>query len=305
MRSAAVEEYALIPRYLPGGVGYSQLDLVHDVGATEGKCEARGAGYYLGEELEEGVLGAGAAPPDAGDVSGGYKNPTLSRAAAPNLDPSGNALSTPGVRNYFPPGNEIVPIPHKGDGPRWTADCASDTKGTASGYQFDGSGFKVAGSTSSGEVDKSDGSYTGTARSLIQGIEGAGNLDAISSSMQVTNKPGREPKITYRISFFDSETADSSLGRNGFVVSGTDIPASEFVAQFNAQAKSVSGALEAIGPLGFQLLAPSVGESTDGGRFEIVAPVIQGVAGSHLRDGTAGQEAGLRFGSTAFTGIYG
>jgi hypothetical protein len=305
MRAAAVEHYADIPRYLPGGFGYSQVDLAHDVGGLQGKCESRGAGYYLGEEVEEGVLGAGAAPPDAGDVSGGYKNPTLSRTVTPNLDPSGAPLSEPGVRNYLPPGQVLLPIPHNGAGPNWQATCTKDTQGQAQGFTFDGGGYKVAGSVTSAEVDKSTGVYTGTSRSIIQGLEGAGELDTISSLMQVTNQPNKQPTTTYRISFFNSKAGGTTLAQNGFTVSGTDVPAAQLVEQFNSQSKTVSAALEAIGPLGLELLAPRVGTSTDGNRTEIVAPVIQGTAGSHLRDGTAGQEAGLRFGSTAFTGIYG
>jgi hypothetical protein len=305
MRAAAVEHYADIPRYLPGGFGYSQVDLAHDVGGLKGRCESRGAGYYLGEEVEEGVLGAGAAPPDAGDVSGGYKNPTLSRAVSPNLDPSGAPLSEPGVRNYLPPGQVLLPIPHNGNGANWQATCANDTQGQAQGFTFDGGGYKVAGSVTSVALDKSTGVYTGTSRSIIQGLEGAGELDTISSLMQVTNRPNKQPTITYRISFFNSKAGGTTLARSGFTVSGTDVPAAQLVEQFNSQSKTVSAALEAIGPLGLELLAPRVGNSTDGNRMEIVAPVIQGTAGSHLRDGTAGQESGLRFGSTAFTGIYG
>ncbi|MGQ0846954.1 MAG: hypothetical protein ACT4QF_22775 [Sporichthyaceae bacterium] len=68
LRSGGIETYATIPRELPQDVGHSFVDLIHDIGQPKGRCETLGAGYWLGTEVEEGVLGAGAAPPDAGDV---------------------------------------------------------------------------------------------------------------------------------------------------------------------------------------------------------------------------------------------
>jgi hypothetical protein len=105
LRAGGIEPYAFIPRDLPTDVGHSYVDLIHDIQQPKGRCEALGAGYWLGGETEEGVLGAGAAPPDAGDPSGGYRNPTTSREVEPNLSPGENLSNkNPGIKNYFPPG---------------------------------------------------------------------------------------------------------------------------------------------------------------------------------------------------------
>jgi hypothetical protein len=298
MRAGAVEPYAMIPRDLPTDIGFSYVDLIHDTGRNEGRCETWGAGYWLGTELEEGVLGLGAAPPDAGDVSGGYRNPTTSRQVRPDLTPPG-----------APTGSDRTPaLPAAGaGGPLWKATCDSDTKGSGTGNELDASGARAVGSTTSAEVDKTTGAYTGTSRAYISGIEAAGKLATINSLMQVKELPNEKPTVSYRISFFESEAGQSVTGfnQNSFTVSGNDVPVEDLVTQFNEQVKGGSGALSALGPLGFSLLAPQVGKTTDGGRISITAPVIQGNAGLHLRDGTVGQEQGVRFGAVTFSGSYG
>jgi hypothetical protein len=299
MRSGAVEPYARIPRDLPTDVGYSYVDLVHDIGQKEGRCEAWGAGYWLGQEVEEGVLGLGAAPPDAGDVSYGYKNPTTARNVKPNLSP-------PGVPNQS---DRTPVVPAKGGlGPNWQAQCDHDAKGNGTGETLNVAGAKLAGSTTNAEVNKSTGEYTGTSRSYIQDVEVGGHLASITSLMQVRQSPDKKPTITYRISFLDQGTDDKNnvgLSQKGFTLAGKDIPADQYVKQFNDQVKSGAKAFETLGPLGLTLLAPTVGQSTDGGRFAITAPVIAGNAGAHLRDGTIGQEQGVRFASVTFEGVYG
>jgi hypothetical protein len=299
MRSGAVEPFAKIPRDLPFDVGYSYVDLAHDIGQKQGRCEAWGAGYWLGTEVEEGVLGLGAAPPDAGNIEYGYKNPTTARKVAPNLSP-------PGVPNQ----SDRTPVlPAKGGlGPNWQAACDSDAKGSGTGDELNAAGAKFAGSTTNAEVNKSTGEYTGTSRAYVQDLEINGHLASITSLMQVRQLPDKKPVITYRISFLDQGTDDKNnvgLSQKGFTVAGTDIPADDLVKQFNEQVKKGAGALATIGPLGLSLLAPTVGQSTDGGRFAITAPVIAGNAGAKLRDGTIGQEQGVRFGSVTFEGVYG
>jgi hypothetical protein len=127
VRSGGIEFYDQIPRELQQDVGYSFVELTHDLGQDQGQCESWGAGYWLGQEVEEGVLGAGAAPPDAGDVSGGYRNPTTSRQVRPNLS-AGQSESDrhPAVHNYFPPGNDVYAFNPEGPGYRWTATCDDD-----------------------------------------------------------------------------------------------------------------------------------------------------------------------------------
>jgi hypothetical protein len=314
VRSAAAESYVNIPRYLPSDIGHSYVDLVHDIGAPEGRCEAIGAGYWLGTELEEAVLGSGFAPPDP--VTGkamrsGYKNPTIHRTVRPDLTPPGEENDLDKRPRIYNPadGAVIAEIPAEGNGPKWTSSCASGEKGEATGNILDIAGLKAAGSTTSAEVDRATGRYTATSRSYVTGLQGAGALDTFTSLMQVTNQPNRKPTITYRISFFNAATSkdDNRAGfdQEAITIAGQNVPADELVKQFNEQVAGVSAALAAVGPLGVSLLAPQTRTSTNGDQYEIVAPVLQVIGGAAARKGDIGEEVGLRLGSTAFTGLYG
>ncbi len=304
LRSGGLETYANIPRDLPQDVGFSYVDLIHDIGQEKGRCETWGAGYWLGQEVEEGVLGAGAAPPDAGDVSGGYRNPTTSREVLPNLSAGDENESNrnPGVKNYFPPGNEVVDIPSQGNGPKWQAKCDSDAKGSGQGDMLNVGGFQVVGSTAQAEVDKTTGIYTGSSRAYVLGLEGASGFDSASSFMQVVNKPNAEPTLTYRMSYFNSGKNDK---KNGITFGGQDIPVDQFAKAFNDGAKQFAAAAKAIGPAGAGTLTPEVGVSTDGGRKSITISAGHGNLGFAAREGTIGGNQGMRIGSVTFQGVYG
>jgi hypothetical protein len=295
MRAGAVETYAFLPRQEIQDMGYSLVDLSHDTGAPSGKCIAEGAGYWLGEILEKAVLSYGASPPDAnGKVDSGYQNPVIARSVNPDLTPEQSGNTTPTMSS---------PI-----GPSGTAACGTDAAGESRGFVLKPApGIEFAGSTTHSEVDKRTGLFTGTARSYIQAVTANGGIATISSLMQVTGAPGAEPLITYRLSFVDSSSdqATSRAQQNGFTLAGKDIPAGEFVQQFNTQAKAGSAALSALGPAGLQLVAPSLARSADGGRLGLTGPVIEGHLGLAAREGTIGYDQGVRFGATTFTGVYG
>jgi hypothetical protein len=249
------------------------------------------------------VLGAGAAPPDAGDVSGGYRNPTTSRDVNPNLSAEGNeSARDPGIRNYFPPGNEVVDIPAGGPGVKWLAKCDSDAAGSGHGDQHNISGFQVIGSNAQAEVDKATGVYTGTSRAYVLGLEGASGFDSMSSFMQVVNKPNEKPVITYRMSYFNS---GANADKSGFTFGGQSVPADQFATAFNQGAKSFSDAVKPVGPIGAKTLSPEVGVSTDGGRYSISISSATGNIGFAVREGGLGQNQGARFGSITFEGMYG
>lgn len=303
MRSGGIEAYEQIPRDLPTDYGHSYVDLIHDIGQDKGRCESLAAGYWLGTEVEEGVLGAGAAPPDAGDVSGGYRNPTTSREVFPNLS-AGDNLSNkhPAIHNYFPPGNDVFAIPSDGNGPKWIAHCADDAHGTAQGDILNVGGFQALGSTTEAQVDKATGVYTGTSRAYIMGMEGASGFDSSSSFMQVVNKPNEPATITYRMSYFNS---GDNKSKSGITFGGSDIPVAQFADQFNDQAKSGGAAFAPVGPAGIGTLTPEVGVSTDGGRYSITISAGHGNLGFAARSGTIGGNQGMRFGSITFQGVYG
>ncbi|HEX3826210.1 MAG TPA: hypothetical protein VHV82_02945 [Sporichthyaceae bacterium] len=303
LRSAGIEYVDNIPRELQQDQGFSSVDLLHDLGQPVGRCETLGAAYWLGQEVEEGVLGKGAAPPDAGDVSGGYKNPFVSRDVEPNVSTGQNESNRdPGILNYFPPGNTIVPLNADGPGYHWTAKCADDAHGTGHGDTLNVGGVQVVGSSSDGKVDKSTGIYTGTSRAYILGLEGTSGFDSASSFMQITNKPNAPATISYRMSYFNS---GDTTGKNGITFGGTDIPVAAFADAFNSGAKSFEAAISAVGPIGARTLEPSVGVSTDGGRYSINIAAFAGHLGFQARKGTIGQFAEARYGSITFQGVYG
>jgi hypothetical protein len=303
MRSAGIEYIDDIPRELQQDQGFSYVDLLHDIGQPQGRCETFGGAYWLGQEVEEGVLGKGAAPPDAGDVSGGYKNPFVSRDVEPNLSAGENQSNrSPGIPNYFPPGNTVVPMSPGGPGYNWTAKCDDDTHGRGQGDTFNIGGFQVIGSTSSAGLDKSTGVYTGTSRAYFAGLDGATKYDGGSSFMQVTNANGSDAKISYRMSYFNS---GDKTGTNGISFGGQDIPAQQFADAFNSGAKSFGAAASAIGPMGAATLEPEVGTSTDGGRYSITISAGHGNLGFAARSGTVGQNQEMRIGSVTWQGVYG
>lgn len=310
LRSAGLEIGTQIPGQTYQDVGFSQVRLTHDLAGATGYCESLGGVEWLGGYVEEGVLGLGAAPPDAGSVKGGYQDPVLSRDVKPDLSAGDNLTNRePSLKNPSS-GEKVADIPHGGTPLKTSANCASDVQGAAAGNVAGVDGLaEYAGSTVTSEVSKATGVYTATSRAVVGGIMGAGTLDTISSLMQVTSKPNAEPTVTYRLSFIDSHSV-TSVNQNGFTISGTNIPAGDLIEQFNGQAKTVATALAAIGPLGFTLLAPEVGvadvpEEGLVGLPYITAPAIQAQGGAHLRDGTPGQQENARFGSVTFTGING
>ncbi|HEX3828645.1 MAG TPA: hypothetical protein VHV82_15375 [Sporichthyaceae bacterium] len=314
MRSAGLETEADIPAATYQDYGYSEVNLSHDLGERLGQCHSYAALYWMGQYVEEAVLGFGAAPPDAGSVSGGYHNPVYSRSDYPNLS-AGNSLSDrhPGIVNYFPPGQEITPLPAQGTPLRIQSHCDNDINGHANGDAVDVSGtVDEVGSTTASEVNRVTGVYTSTARAYVTGIKGAGGVNTISSMMQVTQKPNAQPLVTYRMSLFNSGTGSTDTGLNGrsFVFVGRDVPANELTDQFNSQAKTLTVAASAIGPFGFQILAPQTGtepstEAGTTGLHYITAPAVGGEAGFNARNGTIGQKQYSRFGSVTFTGVNG
>lgn len=292
LRAGAIETYADIPREIVQDVGYSEVKLGHDIGDPVNRCVVAAAGYWLGEEVEEGVIEGGAAPVGEGETresAAPIRNPTLKKVQKPATSATGSTT------------DRTPQFPANGNGPLFTAECSKDdTKGTATGDIINAAGFRFAGSTSTGEVNKKTGLYTGTARAFVQGIDGA--YDSMQSLMQVKFPPDTEPAVTFRLSFFNSDPGNSAFSDEGFTFFGTEVPASEFVDMFNSQAKAFAEMGAAVGPAGLQILSPEVGVNQDSGRYEITAPSATGNLGSAARQDDVGENFGLRFTSITFTG---
>jgi hypothetical protein len=294
MRAGAVETYAEIPRNVPQTMGYSRVQLIKDIGETPPRCWVDGAGYWLDDILEEGVIKGGAAPIGEGQTAADaspYDNPTLSRTLRPaNSDDGKTAVS-----------DRTPKFPANGNGPLWTSSCTSDFfGGSGTGDMVNASGVKIAGSSVTSRVDKSTGIYTSTGRAYITGINGA--FDTITSLMQVVHVPNQEPKITYRMAFFDSDAGKSAFASDGVEFFGSAVPASQFVDQFNSQSKAFAQQGAALGPAGLQIFSPSVYPDQDNGRMTITAPAATGNLGLASRAGTVGQNFGARFASITWTG---
>jgi hypothetical protein len=295
MRSGAVEWYANIPRNLPQNLGYARVALIKDIQEASPRCIADGAGYWLDDILEEGVLKGGAAPIGEGQTAtdaSPYDNPTIHRVYRPagSADGTGTASS-----------DRTPKFPAQGNGPLWTSECGADFfSGSGTGDTINASGFRFAGSSVSSAVDTSNGVYTSTGRAYITGIEGA--FDTITSLMQVTHAPNQEPRVTYRMSFFDSTPSDSAFASDGFEFFGSAVPAGDFVEQFNSQSAAFSEQAAALGPAGLQIFSPQVYPDQDNGLTTITAPAAAGNLGLASRAGTIGENFGARFASITWVG---
>ncbi|MBA3742236.1 hypothetical protein [Sporichthya sp.] len=294
MRAGAVETFADIPRTLPQNVGYSQVELIKDIQEESPRCIADGAGYWLGDIVEEGVFKGGAAPIEEGQTqtdASPYDNPTINRVYRPTGAAAGDTATA----------DRTPKFPANGNGPLWTSECSADFfGGSGTGDMINAAGTRIAGSSVSAAVDTATGIYTSTGRAYVTGIKGA--FDTITSLMQVTHVPNEEPKVTYRMSFFDSDAGKSSFASDGAEFFGSAVPASQFVDQFNTQSAAFSQQGAAFGPAGLQILSPQVYPDQDNGRMTITAPAAAGNLGFASRNGTLGENFGARFASITWTG---
>jgi len=295
MRAGSVETFAEIPRNVPQNMGYSHVELIKDIEEAQPRCIADGAGYWPDDILEEGVLKGGAAPIGEGQTAtdaSPYDNPTIHRVYRPANAEDGSQNAT---------SDRTPKFPSNGNGPLWTSNCTADFfGGSGNGDMFNAAGSKIAGSSIIAQVDKSTGIYTATGRAYVTGIAGA--FDTITSLMQVVHAPNQEPKVTYRMSFFDSDAGKSAFGSDGVEFFGSAVPASQFVDQFNSQAASFSKQGAALGPAGLQILSPQVYPDQDSGRTTITAPAAAGNLGFASRSGTIGQNFGMKFAEITYTG---
>lgn len=298
MRAGGIESFAEIPREVPQDFGYSYV-LMEKTGQFEPFCTTESGGFYLGEEVEDGVLKGGAAPVGEGQSAqdaSGYENPTLSRRVQPQTG-----------AGEFESSNAVDPaLPADGNGLLSKSECTEDALGaTSRGDVINAAGFRVIGSNIVTKVDKATGTYVGTGRAYVNGLDGA--YDSMASMMTVTYVPGTDtapnmPVVDFRLTFFNSDAGSSGFTSDGFTFGGSQIPADEFVKTFNDQADAFAAMAEPVGPAGVSFLAPKVFKDADSGQFKITAPAAAGNLGFNNQAGNVGQNSGLRFGSITFTG---
>ncbi|HUR04934.1 MAG TPA: hypothetical protein VM347_20495 [Nonomuraea sp.] len=294
MRAGAIETFANIPRNIPQNLGYSHTELIKDIQEAEPRCIADGAGYWLDDILEEGVLKGGAAPIGEGQTqtdASPYDNFTIHRVYKPADQAEGDGSSS----------DRTPKLPANGNGPLWTSQCSEDAfSASGTGDIFNAAGVRIAGSTIQSAIDPATGIYTSTGRAYVTGIDAA--FDTITSLMQVTHVPNEEPKVTYRMAFFDSDAGKSTFASDGVEFFGSAVPASEYVDQFNSQAAAFSQQGAALGPAGLQILSPQVYPDQDNGRMTITAPAAAGNFGLASRSGTIGENFGARFAEITWNG---
>ncbi|MGQ0466276.1 MAG: hypothetical protein ACT4QG_13240 [Sporichthyaceae bacterium] len=304
-----------IPRALPHHVGLGQVRLVKDRGYREAYCDARGAGYMLPDEVQEGIVGGkgdwrddtGQEVPDTTLRAPVVRyNPTMSRSAVPE-----NAFvrrnGRPGVRPPIGRDGPVTPVPTAGSSPvRWESECApSGLAGSGTGRDLNQLGVHVAGGLATASMDKATGRYRGTARGWATDVRTiAATVGSVTSQLQVNARPGAEPTIGYRISINDVQGLGSKhrLDSRDVELVGVDVPALDLVDHFNEQVRANATALSALGPLGLALLAPKVERIED--RYAIAAPVVVANLGLAAREGTVGQNQAVLLGATRFQGFY-
>ena len=293
LRASAVQAEADIPHPLVPGFGYSAVNLDKNLGGPYAKCEVFGAGFYLTDIVQEGIL-ENSGPPDAGNKGGGIFNPTESKDTKPNLSPGDN-LNTrkPGLRSVTD-GSRMADIPHEGNGPRWTAQCDNDAAGKGVGNWVDAGGVEMLGSATSGAINKTTGEYTGVSRAFVAGLGPAGQ-DVVHSWASIKHMPAQKPVISYRIGVNGTPSA-----------SGTNVPYGDLTKSFNDAMQQNHGATAAVGPTGnlLALMGPTESESENGGRYVINFPFFEAQHGLEARKGGAGHNQRVRLVNIDYEGLY-
>jgi hypothetical protein len=293
MRAASIEPAADIPHPLVPGIGYSAVNLEKDIGGDKGSCEIYGAGMYLTDIVQEGVL-ENSGPPDAGNKGGGIFNPTESKDTAPNLSAGQNLNARhPQVRDLTD-GHGISDIPANGNGLNWQAKCDDDLGGKGIAYNTDVAGAQAIGSDTTGHLNKETGEYLGESRAFVVGLATPnGTIDFISSIMKVKALPGQEPVIDYAIN-----------ATGGTIIAGSGVKQSDLTKSFNDAMASAGAPLQALGAFGLVVMGPETTLSENGGRKILNAPFLDFTTGSNLREGTAGQAEHIRLVNIDYEGQY-
>jgi len=293
LRASAVQVEADIPHPLVPGVGYSAVNLEKDPGVETGICEIYGAGAYLTDIVQEGVL-ENSGPPDAGNKGGGIFNPTESKDYAPNLSPGENLnVRHPSIRDVGD-GHQLTAIPAEGNGVDWQAKCDSDVSGKGIGYNTDLAGYEQIGSVTQSSVNKENGEYDGVSRAFVLGVETPnGTLDGLASLVKIKALPGKEPIFDYTI---------GTVG--GSLVAGTGVKESDLTKSFNDSAQGIGPALDALGEYGIELEGPYKTESENGHRPIVNFPYFNVTTGLKAREGTIGQSQHVRLVNIDYEGAY-
>ena len=301
MRAAGVQPYLADPSRFIGGVAYSEVQLNHDArNEPASRCTATGAGYWLGEMEDHGVI-------DNTDVHqrqpalGYVNNPTASRTFDP---PADRYLGDFEMRPVLPAG----PV-----GTAWASGCAPDhLLGGAVGADGETLLASVFRTASSGGLDPDSGAYVGTASAWAarsaKPNDGAALLRAY---VQVTQLPDRNPRITYRITVVATADDDPAVrvDDQSWTIRGADVAADRLRQQFAEQLANRPGTVAALAGLGLRFAEPIV-TLREPGVATVTAPALctaTSVPAGADQPGPAGLLAspeGVCFGVVQYEGSY-
>ena len=191
------------------------------IDSVPGSSAGFGGLAYGDEIVEEGILEI--AP------GGGQKNPVLNRCGNPGEHGPGKTIEFGGG----------------GAGGVAVTDCKSQL--AASGSSTYGpvvsDGFTFGSMYADASSKMIEGLIVGEATSRVSGIQaGELSIDEFMSWVKVEYPANEEPKISYKISALGvSNGKDTAVGAGSpsWSLGGSDIPASEVVTQFNAQANEI------------------------------------------------------------------
>jgi hypothetical protein len=241
------------------------------VDSVPGSSVAFAAFLYGDEIVEEGIIEL--AP------GGETKNPAVSRCGNPGEHGAGNTIEFGGG----------------GGGGNAVTDCGSQL--AATGQSTYGplvtDGLSVGSISADAKSQMSEGLIVGEALSRLEGIK-AGDLsiDSLMSWVKVEYPANEEPKISYQISALGVRNGKDTaigFGSPSWTLGGSDVPASELVTQFNAQANEVGAtASPEQQTWEIDLMAPRVYEPGDvpGRSFTDYSPINKNeilVSGAFLR----------------------
>lgn len=303
LRAGAVENFVNFYRELVQSVGYTDITLAHDAGAPLGRATSVGAGYWAVTDDEPCLFGC-----DPPCPTGELPNPTVARTMfPPRCEPIHPGLNPLGVPAEV---DKSLPAPAW---PQSEAEARTDVSGSAAGRNTEitlppGIRLGAVGSTAFAAVTRETGEYSGTARCFLSElVTPTGGISSITSLMRVTASPKTgQPRVTYLLSVAGTSggTSRTEVDEHGFTIAGVNIPAGDLIGQFNTQLSAYAKSLSALGDLGVELLAPEVGQSYDGLRYRIAAPVLTvGVDPSAARS-TPARAGGVRLGAAVFEGSY-
>ena len=245
--------------------------------STPGRAEAFASFYYGDDTIEETY------------ESSGYKNATLARCNFPDI---GRGTE----KEYAPAGpsgpRAWVKTPNRTEANSEARDGVATDPLATGGWAKTRAVFN--------RQDRITAETAGAAYGLK--LPNGVTIGAIDSMVQVEQRLGAEPLISYRISLVDVRTTDGQelvgVGDKAITLMGTKVAGRDLADQFNQQAREHGGTLQAVAAkLSLHLVEPRI-DKQDNGAYYVAGPVFEIRSDNTPRKNQAGDNVGLRLGYT-------